>query len=141
MKLLALGMFVIAAIALSAMLDPESGLEIWLELRRDLAVSDTRVERLVRENDALRGEIATLESEPDAIDRAIREELDLALPGEVVVRFEAPQSGSPTDSHEGSAPELRSPAQGPLEQAPLKQGTPNQGMYAEGGLRDGGEPL
>lgn len=131
MKLLALGMFVIAAMALSAMLDPESGLEIWLELRRDLAVSDTRVERLVRENDALRGEIATLESEPDAIDRAIREELDLALPGEVVVRFEAPPSGSPLDSHEGSAPELRSPA----------QGTPERGMYAEGGIRDGGEPL
>jgi cell division protein FtsB len=135
-KLLALGMFVIAAMALSAMLDPESGLEIWLELRRDLAVSDTRVERLVRENEALRGEIATLESEPDAIDRAIREELDLALPGEVVVRFEAPPSGSPADPQEGSAPGQRSPAQGPL-----KQGTPEQGMYAEGGIRDGGEPL
>ncbi len=88
MKALALGTFVIAAIAVSAMLDPDSGLEIWRELRRDLAVSDMRVERLMRENDALRGEIATLESEPDALDRAIREELDLALPGEIVVRFE-----------------------------------------------------
>lgn len=136
MKLLALGMLVIAAMALSAMLDPESGLEIWLELRRDLALSDTRVERLVRENEALRGEIATLESEPDAIDRAIREELDLALPGEIVVRFEAPPSGSPVDAHEGSAPEQRSPAQGPLKQGPLKQG-----MYAGGGIRDGGESL
>jgi cell division protein FtsB len=87
-KALALGTFVIAAIAVSAMLDPDSGLEIWRELRRDLAVSDVRVERLIRENDALRGEIATLESEPDALDRAIREELDLALPGEIVVRFE-----------------------------------------------------
>ncbi|MEZ4278132.1 MAG: septum formation initiator family protein [Myxococcota bacterium] len=88
MKALSLATFVIAAFAVSAMLDRESGLEIWLELRSDLAVSGERVERLVRENDALRSEIATLESEPDALDRAIREELDLALPGEIVVRFE-----------------------------------------------------
>ncbi len=88
MKALSLATFVIAAFVVSAMLDRESGLEIWLELRRDLAVSGERVERLVRENDALRSEIATLESEPDAVDRAIREELDLAMPGEVVVRFE-----------------------------------------------------
>ena len=47
MKALALGTFVIAAIAVSAMLDPDSGLEIWRELRRDLAVSDVRIERLM----------------------------------------------------------------------------------------------
>jgi cell division protein FtsB len=99
-KALALGTFVIAAIAVSAMLDPDSGLEIWRELRRDLAVSDVRVERLIRENDALRGEIATLESEPDALDRAIREELDLALPGEIVVRFEPTPAPQPLDALE-----------------------------------------
>ena len=88
MKALSLGTFVIVAIAVSAMLDQDTGLQIWLELRRDLAVSNVRVEQLVRENEALRGEIETLESEPAAIDRAIREELDLVLPGEVVVRFE-----------------------------------------------------
>lgn len=93
-KALSLATFVIAAFAVSAMLDRESGLEIWLELRRDLAVSGERVERLVRENDALRSEIATLESEPDALDRAIREELDLALPGEIVVRFEPTAAGA-----------------------------------------------
>ena len=97
MKALALGTFVIAAIAVSAMLDPDSGLEIWRELRRDLAVSDVRIERLMRENDALRGEIATLESEPDALDRAIREELDLALPGEIVVRFEPTPASQPVE--------------------------------------------
>mgnify|MGYP000266773502 CR=1 FL=1 len=141
MKLLALGMFVIAAMALSAMLDPGNGLKIWLELRRDLAVSDARVERLLRENEALRGEIATLESEPDAIDRAIREELDLALPGEVVVRFEAPPSGAPADSNEEDSPELHSPEQGSPEQGSPQRGFPKRGMYAEGGIRDGGESL
>ncbi len=94
-KALSLATFVIAAFVVSAMLDRESGLEIWLELRRDLAVSGERVDRLVRENAALRSEIATLQSEPDALDRAIREELDLAMPGEVVVRFE-PTAPSPS---------------------------------------------
>jgi cell division protein FtsB len=87
-KALALGTFVIAAIALSALLDEESGVEIWRDLRRDLDTASARVERLMRENDALRSEIAMLESEPAALDRAIREELDLVRPGEVVVRFE-----------------------------------------------------
>jgi cell division protein FtsB len=100
-KALTLGTFVIAAIAVSAMLDSDTGLKIWLELRRDLAVSNTRVEQLVRENDALRGEIAILESEPAALDRAIREELDLVLPGEVVVRFEP--SSTTLRNHEGPA--------------------------------------
>lgn len=94
MKALSLGTFVIAALALSALLDADSGLSIWLDLRRELETSDARVERLVRENDALRGEIAILEREPEALDRAIREELDLVLPGEVVVRFEPVRSGS-----------------------------------------------
>lgn len=94
MKALSLATFVIAAFVVSAMLDRESGLEIWLGLRSDLAVSGERVERLVRENEALRSEIAMLESEPDALDRAIREELDLAMPGEIVVRFE-PTAGPP----------------------------------------------
>ena len=112
MKALSLGTFVIVAVAVLAMLDPNTGLRIWLELRRDLAVSNVRVERLVRENNALRGEIETLEREPAAVDRAIREELDLVLPGEVVVRFEpsattlrddaGPDGGAGAASVEGS---------------------------------------
>jgi hypothetical protein len=83
------------------MLDSDTGLRIWLELRRDLAVSNARVEQLVRENQALESEIAILESEPEALDRAIREELDLVMPGEVVVRFEP--SSTALRSHEGPA--------------------------------------
>jgi len=93
LKALLLGTFVIAAIAISAMLEQDSGLGIWFELRHDLEVSSERVERLVRENEALKSEIALLEREPAAIDRAIREELDLVLPGELVVRFEPVQGG------------------------------------------------
>ena len=87
MRTLGLGTCVIGIVAIMALLDPESGLGIWQELRADLAASKARVARLVRENDAMRREISILEGEPAALDRAIREELDLALPGEVVVRF------------------------------------------------------
>lgn len=88
MRALSLGTLLIAVIAASALLDPDNGFAIWRELRSDLETSSARVDRLIVENEALRGEIAILESEPAALDRAIREELDLALPGEVVVRFE-----------------------------------------------------
>lgn len=89
MKVLSLVTLAIAVGSILALLDQDSGLSIWLELRRDLGTSGERVERLERENEALRGEIAILENEPAALDRAIREELDLVLPGEVVVRFES----------------------------------------------------
>jgi hypothetical protein len=80
-------MCVITILAVSALLDHESGVGIWLELREDLAGSSARAAQLVRENDEMRREIEMLEAEPAALDRAIREELDLALPGEIVVRF------------------------------------------------------
>ena len=74
----------------SALLDHESGFGVWLELGADLSRSEARIAQLVSQNEAMRREIEMLEAEPDAIDRAIREELDLALPGEIIVRFEKP---------------------------------------------------
>ncbi len=87
MRTLGLGMCVIAILAVSALLDRDSGVGKWVELREDLSVLSARVARLARANDAMRREIEMLEAEPDAVDRAIREELDVALPGEIVVRF------------------------------------------------------
>ena len=87
MRALGLGTLVIALLAATAMLDRETGVEIWLELRGDLASSTERVDLLIAQNDSLLREIELLEADPTAIDRAIREELDLALPGEVVFRF------------------------------------------------------
>lgn len=98
MRALGLGTFVIVMLAISALLDHESGIGIWLELREDLAVSSDRVEQLARENEALRQEIELLEVEPAALERAIREELDLARPGEIVVRFESPNGGESSDA-------------------------------------------
>lgn len=86
-KALGLGTGLILLAAVSALLDEESGVAIWRELGDALVVSNARVAVLERGNEALRREIETLESEPAALDRAIREELDLALPGEAIVYF------------------------------------------------------
>lgn len=107
MRTLGIGMIVIALLTVSALLDGESGVGIWLELRDDLSGSAARVSRLEQENDSLRGEIAALDGDPDAIERAIREELDLVKPGEIVVRFvEQPEppgaSGSDGAAGKGS---------------------------------------
>jgi len=87
LRALCLGTLLIALCALLALLDGESGLGIWHELRVDLDESRARVADLVVQNEALRREIALLEADPTAMDRVIREELDMALPGEVVVHF------------------------------------------------------
>ena len=95
MKALGLGTAVIVLVAASALLDEESGVGIWRQLRESLAVSQARVDVLEQRNQALRREIELLEAEPTALDRAIREELDLALPGETVVYFTGAEAGRP----------------------------------------------
>jgi len=72
------------------MLDQKSGLPAWLRLRAELEASEARITVLRDRGDALRAEIEALESDPFAVERAIREELGLARPGERVVRFSQP---------------------------------------------------
>jgi cell division protein FtsB len=86
-KALGLGFVLIALVATSALLDEETGVGIWLELRESLVVSDARIALLERKNEQLRREIEMFDSESSALDRVIREELDLALPGDVIVLF------------------------------------------------------
>jgi cell division protein FtsB len=107
-RTLGLGTCLIAILAISALLDQESGVGIWLELREDLSGSAARVAQLTRENDEMRSEIQMLEAEPAALDRAIREELDVALPGEIVVRFiRSERSGERTSAVDEQAWTLR----------------------------------
>jgi cell division protein FtsB len=86
-RALGLGIAAIAILGVSALLDQESGFEVWRNLDGDLSISLGRVAELKSQNESMRREIEMLEAEPAAIDRAIREELDLALPGEIIVRF------------------------------------------------------
>ena len=92
MRAFGLGTLLIALLAIPALLDRDSGMSIWLELRRDLAGSKARVDVLSRQNEALLREVELLGADPTAIDRVIREELDLAQPGEVIVRFGGPDA-------------------------------------------------
>ena len=75
--------------------DRESGLFKWFELRDELDESKKRISRLQHEVDDLRSEVEALESDPLAMERAIREVLKLARPGETVVRF-VDQGDGPT---------------------------------------------
>ncbi len=84
----------IAAVALLAATDAESGLPRWFELRDELEVSHGKIERLRGEVVALEQKVEALKHDPAAIEQAIREVLELARPGEVVVRFEAPETAS-----------------------------------------------
>ncbi len=74
----------VAAIALA---DRSSGVPMWLRLRDALVLRTERVSALTRSTEALQAEIEALESQPFALEKAIREDLELARPGEVVVRF------------------------------------------------------
>ena len=87
MRALALGTVLIAVVVFSALRSEQAGLRIWYALRDDLQAARSRVAELARENEALRREVAALEASPDAVESAIREDLGLARPGEVVVRF------------------------------------------------------
>ncbi len=87
MKTLGLGTGLIMLVAASALLDQETGVATWLVLRDSLNASDARVAELEQSNAALRRDIEMLETESSGHDRAIREELDLVLPGESIVYF------------------------------------------------------
>lgn len=71
-----------------AALDREMGIGPWWKLRSELVGARERVAALERENAGLENQIAALEGDPFEIERAIREDLELARPGELVVRFE-----------------------------------------------------
>jgi cell division protein FtsB len=85
----------LALLALAvAVLDEESGLARWRHLRAELADADARIAALGDEVEDLRNQAARLEAEPFAIERAIREELELARPGQQVIRLPGARSAS-----------------------------------------------
>jgi cell division protein FtsB len=70
-----------------AALDEDAGLRRWQHLRGELADSQQRIAALRAEIAALRAESERLEGEAFAIEKAIREELGLARPGQTIVRM------------------------------------------------------
>jgi len=90
MRYLGIPILLAAALA-AAWLDPDAGLRTWWHLRSDVRAAEDRIAALRAEVEALRSEARALRSDPSAQERAIREELGWARPGETVVRWPGPQ--------------------------------------------------
>jgi cell division protein FtsB len=77
-----------------AALDEEAGVRRWLHLRGELAEARARIEMLRSEIEGLRREARRLEEDDFATERAIREELGYARPGQTVLRMREPNASS-----------------------------------------------
>ena len=75
-----------------ALADGQAGLRAWWTLRSDVANARQRVAALDAEIRELRRQEQALRDDPFVIEAAIREDLELAREGEVVVRI-PPASG------------------------------------------------
>ena len=64
--------------------------------RQEMQRLETEIQRLEEENRRLTREIEELKSDPRAVERAAREQLKMARPGERVITF--PEQSSPPDS-------------------------------------------
>lgn len=84
---LAAGVLLAAGVAA---LDGDTGLRAWWRTTRELASARAANLERAEHNEALARERDALEHEPFALERAIREDLGLARPGERVVRFGRP---------------------------------------------------
>ncbi|MCC6641692.1 MAG: septum formation initiator family protein [Deltaproteobacteria bacterium] len=78
-----------------ALFDTRSGAAEARRLRDELAAARSRIGALRERSDALRAEAEALRADPFARERVWREELDLARPGEVVVRMPREGERSP----------------------------------------------
>ncbi len=93
--ILVMGGLVLVLIVAAA--DADSGLSAWMRLRTELADASDRIQQLRAENAGLREEVTALRSDSFAIERAIREDLELARSGETVVRFKHSADLPPDD--------------------------------------------
>jgi cell division protein FtsB len=88
----------LAAVAIAwALLDGRSGIRAWTHLRSELSAASARMDELRRENASLHHEVESLRDDPVALEAAIRQDLHLARPGEIVVEL------PPSASREGGA--------------------------------------
>ena len=86
---------ILATAVVLAVVDSGAGLRTWLDLRGEARAAHGRVAVLADDVERLSVEIEALGSDPLAIERAIREDLELARPGEWVVRFASAANDHP----------------------------------------------
>jgi cell division protein FtsB len=83
---LLLAILLVAGAVAWAWLDPEDGIDTWRRLHREVAEAQARTRALEQRSQELRAEIEALAADPLVQERAVREELRWARPGEIVVR-------------------------------------------------------
>jgi cell division protein FtsB len=96
---LLIAIVLVAAAAAWAWLDAEDGVDTWRRLHQEVEAAQARGRALADRNEALRTEIEALAADRSAQERAVREELRWARPGEIVVRVprgDAPLTGGGT---------------------------------------------
>jgi len=85
----------LAAALIYISVDRGAGLSTWMRDRDALADSTDQIAQLEAEIVKLKAEVSRLESDPFAIEQAIREELEWARAGETVVRIPGPSDSNP----------------------------------------------
>lgn len=104
MRSLLVAVLLIAGAALWAWLDTDDGVETWRSLHREVADAQARVARTAARNHALRAEIEALRADPFEQERAVREELRWARPGEMVLRTPDREASLALGGPRGSLP-------------------------------------
>ena len=84
----------VAAVLVAAALDEDAGLARWMHLRGELADARERIADLRDEVEGLEHEAELLEGDRFALERAIREELELVRPGQQLIRLGGGTSSS-----------------------------------------------
>jgi len=68
-----------------AVFDEGAGVRTWLRLRGEVRAADVRIARVRADNERLRRDVERLDSDPFALERAIREDLHLTRAGETLL--------------------------------------------------------
>jgi cell division protein FtsB len=84
----------VAAALVFAWVDGDAGLRAWWGLRGEVAEANERIELLRGDVAARQRDAADLEDDEFAIERAIRERLEYARPGETIVKLRDPSGAT-----------------------------------------------
>ena len=91
----AIALGTVAMVAAFAGWDPDTGVRSWWRLRADHEAAQQRIADLEDQIRKLHAEAAALRGDPVAQERAIREDLGFARPGETVVRLPGREDAFP----------------------------------------------
>lgn len=79
-----------------------NGLIVYEQKRHETRALDTEMKQLSGENDALKGHVERLQSDPNSIEQEAREELHYTRPGEVIYRLEERPAAAPQGTAESA---------------------------------------